>query len=81
MNPLVRREVHLARARCISSGGSPLTSQVPRCSGPSCSSQVVAAMRAKAGESVEMKEGYGMTETSSCVSRTHADFQEVLGAG
>ena len=41
--------------------------------------QVVAAMRAKAGESVEMKEGYGMTETSSCVSRTHADFQEVVG--
>merc|ERR1719458_1360038 len=65
LNPAITREQHLCRAITISCGGSPL------------SSQIVAAIRAKAGP-CELKEGYGMTETSSGVSRTHRDMDESL---
>jgi len=65
LNPAITREEHLCRAIAISCGGSPL------------SSQIVAAVRAKAGP-CELKEGYGMTETSSGVTRTHRNMDESL---
>jgi len=65
LNPAITREEHLCRAITISCGGSPLTSQI------------VAAIRAKAGP-CELKEGYGMTETSSGVSRTQRHMDESL---
>ena len=77
LSPAVQREVHLAKLTCIASGGSPLSSQVLQLLLPllvSCL-QIVTATRAKLGF-CELKEGYGMTETSGGVTRTRVDMEE-----
>merc|ERR1719507_803022 len=68
LNPIITKEKHLAKCEVISSGGSPI------------STQILQKLKQKCPADCELKDGYGMTEVP-LITRTKQEGSKPGSAG